>query len=106
MVKEKILSLVEDGTLRIHPFSAKLFPEVDQVSEDFLSEASSDEFCFVENLPITPYLDKIDTLYLFKWNRVYPNDFAREFFSAYQLERITRLDVHGKVIRINSIPFK
>ena len=78
VVKEKILSLIGGRTQWIHPFSAKLFQEAVQISEDCLVLASSEDFCFVENLLLTPYLDKIDTLYLFKWNRVYPFDFAMD----------------------------
>lgn len=87
VVKEKILSFIEDGTLWIHPFSAKFFPEANQISEDCLILALSEDFCFVENLSLAPYLDKIDTLYLFKWNRVYPYDFALDInpSDAFQL---------------------
>ena len=45
-----------------------------QVSDTFLAEASTGEYCFVENLPLAPYKDKIESLLVFYWNRVYPSD--------------------------------
>lgn len=34
---------------------------------------------FIENIDISEYLEKIDTIYLYHWNREYPSDF---FFDA------------------------
>ena len=38
--------------------------------------AGEDDFCFVENVPVTQYISKIGKVYLFKWNRNYPTDFT------------------------------
>ena len=81
-VTEKIMNLVGENNLWIHPFSGKLFPEVNLVSEDCLSMASPEDFCFIENMHLTPHLDKIEALYLFKWNRVYPYDFSLDINPA------------------------
>jgi hypothetical protein len=32
--------------------------------------------CFVENVDVKPFIDKIDTVTLYHWNRVYPRDFV------------------------------
>ncbi len=44
------------------------------VDEDFVEKAESGEYCFVENIPLTEYKDRIERLILYKWNRVYPSD--------------------------------
>ena len=33
------------------------------------------EFCFIENVDVKPYIEKIEKIILFKWNRSYPGDF-------------------------------
>ena len=63
---------------KILNYSKKLFAnltdaEVIRVDEAFLDKAQS--VCFVENQDIMPYLPKIDTFILFRWNRDYPADF-------------------------------
>ncbi|WP_444147788.1 hypothetical protein [Blautia stercoris] len=62
----------------MNEYSKKLFAnltdaEVIRVDEAFLDKAQS--VCFVENQDIMPYLPKIDTFILFRWNRDYPADF-------------------------------
>ena len=44
------------------------------VVEEFVDKAKSGEYCFVENIAITEYEDRIEKLILYKWNRVYPSD--------------------------------
>lgn len=39
-----------------------------------LDKASSDEYCFIENLSVTNHKDKINEIVLFRWNRSYPSD--------------------------------
>lgn len=45
------------------------------IDEDFLSQAEIDNFCFVENLKLKTFENKIESIYLCKWNRKYPSDF-------------------------------
>lgn len=45
-----------------------------QISDTFLAEASEGEYCFVEDLALSPYKDKIEVLLVFCWNRAYPSD--------------------------------
>ena len=64
--------------LWIHPFSEKLYEkykEKTKVDDSFLEEAGFGEFCFVENISLKPYEDKIEQLIVYKWNRKYPADF-------------------------------
>lgn len=44
------------------------------VDEDFLAKAGWGEVCFVEGLPLTPWLNRIEQLILYRWNRDYPAD--------------------------------
>lgn len=41
----------------------------------FMEKAKAGDFCFVENLLLAPFLDRIDGIWLFRWNRRYPGDF-------------------------------
>lgn len=75
-LREDLLSLCP-GTLRMNGYSARLFSGSEErltVSEDFLEEAGQGEWCFVENSPLTPWMEKIETLVLYRWNRAYPAD--------------------------------
>ena len=43
-------------------------------SEDFLAQAAPGEFCFLEDRPIRPFLDRVESMVLYHWNRRYPAD--------------------------------
>lgn len=71
---------VESGRkikLWMNGYSSRLF-ENDQidscVSEMFLQEAGRDDYCFVENVSLQEYENKIQTVVLYRWNRKYPAD--------------------------------
>ena len=56
-------------------YSAKLFSEYAEkicVDDDFLPKAEENDFCFVECGDIMPFIDRVNTFVLFKWNRHYP----------------------------------
>ena len=58
-------------------FSKILFasdPEV-QLLENPLEQAPDGAYCFIENFHLSPYLDTIDTLVIYRWNRFYNSDF-------------------------------
>ena len=63
------------GRVRMNAASAALFQDCDgqiQVCEDFLQTAGPGDVCFVEDGPLSGL--EIDTLILYRWNRVYPAD--------------------------------
>lgn len=69
---------VNNGRFFINEFSEALFSDFENavtVSNAFLDEANENDVCFVENVDITPYKNKISKLIVYKWNRVYPADF-------------------------------
>ena len=43
------------------------------VDNNFLRNANSGDFCFIENVNINEY-DEIEQVYIFNWNRKYPAD--------------------------------
>ena len=74
------------------------------VAEDFLDRAQAGDFCFVEDRSPAPWLDRLEGLVLYRWNRRYPADAwldvrpgppgwtlaRREEFSGHSHERITK----------------
>lgn len=79
---ENMLKNCGTSNLWIAPFSQSLFesqggplPSNLIVDEDFLDKAGENDHCFVENISLSDYIDKIDTLVIYKWNRKYPADF-------------------------------
>lgn len=78
ILRKYLLELVYDKKLWMNSYSVKQFESSlsDKIIEDddFLDNADSQAFCFVENIPLTKYQNKIEKIILFKWNRVYPAD--------------------------------
>ena len=76
LVKD-LLELVGQETLRMNAYSAKLFealPKNVMVSEDFLTEAAEEDWCFAENVSLLPAAGKIQSLVVYRWDKVYPAD--------------------------------
>ncbi|MDE6952297.1 MAG: hypothetical protein K2P09_00625 [Erysipelotrichales bacterium] len=61
-----------NGHVWMNEYSSSLFQKEGIVDNDFLKK--SDDYCFVENVDIKPYLYKIDELIIYYWNRKYPAD--------------------------------
>ena len=63
-----------ETVLRINSYSAPLFEPSDKiiVSDDFLESAGPKDVCFVENVSIAPYVDRVDAYIIYRWNRNYP----------------------------------
>ena len=59
------------GELRILPFSQSLLGDRAALCKDL----SEDGFYFLEDQPLAPLKDRITTLILYRWNRLYPADF-------------------------------
>ena len=107
-VRAAVKALAEGRPLWMNAYSAAQFPAGELpdgalVDEDFLNKAQPEAFCFVENTDITPYLDKITAVVLFRWNRAYPSDVkfpfplsapwrlsCKEDFAGYSHEKITK----------------
>ena len=76
---EDLSKEIGEGILYISDFSEALFSDselsVMSVSNP-LASAGEDDFAFIEDIPISNAIDRIDTLIIYKWNRKYPYDFA------------------------------
>ena len=70
---------IGDGILYITDFSEMLFEKSDisvmSVPNPFES-AGDDDFVFIENLELKNFVDKIDEITIYNWNRKYPFDFS------------------------------
>jgi len=91
--------------LSISPFSEDLFSESickTKVDKFFLEQAPPNTYCFVEADGISPYIDRIEQLIIYKWNRKYPTDFKFDIslenwkkieqkeFAGFSHEKITK----------------
>lgn len=103
---KRILALTENSRLRMNFYSAEIFGEhISQIvaGEDFLYTAKEEDFCFLENVDIVPYAEKVNTVIIYRWNRIYPSDvkfpvqlferrwklISRDEFAGSSHERIT-----------------
>ena len=79
-IREYILNTISSNKLWMNSFSKKQFLDDNRivVDETFFEKATENDYCFIENIDISPYIDKIEKIILFKWNRNYPAD---TFFS-------------------------
>ena len=97
-VIEKIFEIAKGKTLWIREYSKELFYNksggLDNhifIDDEMLIKADSDDFCFVEDIELLPYINNIQKLYLFKWNRIYPQDFNLEL-DVVQLFKCTHIE--------------
>ena len=78
ILRERILRLSDGARLWMNAYTRKQFDDIDSVrvsvDEDFLQKAADGDYCFVENSPVLPVLDRVERLILFRWNRAYPSD--------------------------------
>lgn len=79
-LREYILSMIETTHIWMDQYTAKQFVSVENksnliIDDNFLDKAQFGDYCFVEDKHVSPYLDKIEKIILFRWNRKYPGDF-------------------------------
>lgn len=78
-LREKILSLTAGRKLWMNAYSYRQFENMGGKhiieAEGFLELAKLGDYCFVENVSVKPYEEKIEKMILFRWNRKYPGDF-------------------------------
>lgn len=79
VLTNRIIEMSNLSRLWVGEFSRSLFENFDTnimfIDDEFLEKAAPGDFCFVENCQLTPFIDKIEKLIVFKWNRSYPSDF-------------------------------
>lgn len=79
VLRKHILSLTKDSRLLMNEYTRKQFEEEEEkanivVDNDCLEIAMDDDYVFVENMDMLPYINKIDEIIMYYWNRAYPSD--------------------------------
>ncbi len=103
-VIENIFETIGLANLYINDFSADIFADRNVIKcNDFLEKCQKDDYCFVENTDFEKYIDKINTIIIYRWNRSYPFDkkFNTEFLTSFHLESSTDFagTSHDKITR-------
>lgn len=78
LLRQHLLETVKNKRLWMSAYSYRQFQEVDKgiivVDEDFLAKAPNGDYCFAEGQQLAPWIERIEGIVLFHWNRVYPAD--------------------------------
>lgn len=75
VLTRRILENIGDASLWVTPYSAKLFEGASVcVDPCLLDLAKAEDYCFIEDSDIMPYMDKVTKIVLYCWNRRYPSD--------------------------------
>lgn len=99
-VAKKIASMTDKKAVWMKPYSVELFDRVEKlhmykhVDERYLDRAAGSEYCFVEGDPLKRYLEKINTITLFRWDRIYPADQYLDI-SLSDFELVIEMGFHG-----------
>ncbi len=102
---EDLINTADGRKIYIEPFSETLFNGKENyvlVTDDCLSGAGEDDYCFVENKNISAYRNKIKGLIIYKWNRKYPSDLKFDFdLSDYKLNEVSEFvgSSHEKITK-------
>ncbi|MBQ8682908.1 MAG: ribonuclease Z [Clostridia bacterium] len=91
LLRQRLLAMVGDRKLWMNSYSARQFEEGASITveEAFLELAGEEDVCFVENVVVTPYADRVKSITVYRWDKVYPADtvFPWEGFSGFRLEQ-------------------
>ena len=70
------VSSAQDAPIFISPFSREIFEPHKEVNivEDPFRDSCDGGVCFIENYHLSPYIDMIGTLIIYRWNELYPSD--------------------------------
>lgn len=73
-----ILEKTKNNKLWITNFSQDIFDISENpniiIDDDFISKIDKDDYCFIENIDVNAFVDKVDKIILYNWNRHYPAD--------------------------------
>lgn len=83
LLRKRVLELAAGKKLWMNAYSARQFGDeghdIITVDENFLSRAGSGDFVFCEDQPMRPWMDRIESVILYRWNRDYPGDMFLDF---------------------------
>lgn len=86
-LRERLISRIGDKLLLMNQYTNNQFANLKgnfKVCENFISVAKDDDYCFIENLDVTDWLNEATEIIVYKWNRVYPADLNFPFESIKQ----------------------
>ena len=91
-VIKKLLETIGDNKLWMSQYTSSLFQEEDSkvvlIDDEFLTKASENDYCFIEDAVPDKIKNKVEKLILFKWNREYPSDTKLEMdLSSYKIDQ-------------------
>lgn len=71
-----LVNYSDNNKIWMRPYSKELFDGYDNinVSDKYLDEAGTDDYCFVEDSNLPDYIEEVECILLCKWNRRYPSD--------------------------------
>lgn len=102
VLTDDIFNDLKGERLNILPFSQQLFSSYES-NVNIVSDVEADGVYFIENLDITPFLEDIDEIIVYRWNRVYPSDFSCNVdFSQFTVKSEAELQgsSHEKISKI------
>lgn len=76
-IVKDILEFAGNDKIWMSSYSSKLFlasPDRILIEDNFLKDTLKYGYCFLENVPLKSYEDRIENLIVYGWNRVYPAD--------------------------------
>lgn len=98
LLRARILAFTGNAPLWMDAYTAGLFdpPAANiRVAEDFLDQAGPGEYCLLEDRSAVPYLDKIEKIILYHWNRAYPGDFFFDIDLNQGWQKVSSADFAG-----------
>ena len=63
------------------------------IDENYLSHAQTGDSCFVENTPVTAFMENAEMITVYRWNRDYPADLHFPSLEGYQC--VERREIAG-----------
>ena len=98
-VRADMLAEAAGSRLWMNGYSRRQFDESGKAelltAEDFLDRAGPGEFCLVEDRPLLPWLDRMEGLVLYRWDRVYPADQRLDLDLARDFRLVSARDFAG-----------
>ena len=78
ILRADLKEFIKDKDLYMNNYYYKLYKYIDNgninVSENFLEQFTENDFCLVEDKLLNNYINKINNIIIYKWNRIYPSD--------------------------------
>lgn len=97
-VTERIQAVCEGKILWMNAYSYQLYSCLEgmdtAVEEDFLSLAGSGDICLVESGRLLPFVERIEQIIVYWWNRTYPADVYLDLDLS-QWQRTERYEFQG-----------